>query len=171
MVVSRCLLGVPEMHLLPGDRALAPASQAYGAAPKVWPTPATLGEAAKRNIPAAVRRTVIVEIDVEEHCPTNLKTAIDQHVSCTHLLIGVLRQIHDAIEYRLELGVQHLLADSAVIEAQYGLDRLRFDLHVGPALWLTEPQYLRQCMASEPFNLGAASLSGASLGEKFELPM
>ncbi len=140
MVVSRGQLRVPEMHLLPGNRTLAAAGQAYRAAAQVRTASAPLGEAAQRNVPAAVRRAVLVEIQVEEHRRTNLQASVDQHINGAHLLVGVLRQVHHAVEYGFELRVQHLLADTAVIEEQYGLDRLRFDLHVRYPLWLTEPQ-------------------------------
>ncbi|MDF5922237.1 hypothetical protein P4133_31705 [Pseudomonas aeruginosa] len=46
-----------------------------------------------------------------------------------HLPVGVFRHAHQTIEQRLEFGIQHFLADAAVVEEQHGLRHLWLFLH------------------------------------------
>lgn len=58
-----------------------------------------------------------------------LQARIDQHIGQVHLPVGVFRHAHQAIEQRLEFGIQHFLADAAVVEEQHGLRHLWLFLH------------------------------------------
>ncbi|MNJ67084.1 hypothetical protein D3C77_632250 [compost metagenome] len=108
------------MHLLPGDRALAAAGKANGAGPQVRPPSGALGQLPQRQVPAGIGTTVFVEVEVEENHRPHLQARIDHHVGQMHLAVGELRQADHAVENGLELRVEHLLADAAVVEEHDG---------------------------------------------------
>jgi len=120
---------VPQVHLVPGHRALAAAGQADRACAQVRATPGIVGQVAQRQVPALVGGAVLVEIQVEEHHGAHQQARIDQYIGQAHLLIGELGHVHHVVEQRLEFGKQHFLADAAVIEEQHRFDHLRFVLH------------------------------------------
>ena len=126
MVASGAALRVPEVHLVPGHRALAATGQADRPAAHVG---AASGAVAQRQVPAGVGAALLVEIEIEEHRRPRLQARIDQHIGQVHLPVGVFRHAHQAIEQRLEFGIQHFLADAAVVEEQHGLRHLWLFLH------------------------------------------
>lgn len=133
IVVASGQGGVPQVHLVPGNRALATTGEPDWPGAQIRTPSSALGHLLQRYIPAAVGRAAFVEVQIEEHGGTNLQACIDHQIGSAHLLIGEIRHLHQAIEQRFELRVEHLLADAAVFgEEHHGLDLLRLAHRCSP---------------------------------------
>ena len=58
-------LGIPHMHLVPGDGALAATGQANGAGTHVRPRPVR-SASWRRNVPAVIGGTIFIEVEAEK---------------------------------------------------------------------------------------------------------
>ncbi|MNZ85773.1 hypothetical protein D3C78_1045770 [compost metagenome] len=176
VVLCRRQARIPQVHLVPGHRALTAAGQANRSGAEVGTAAGTLGQMAQGDVPATVGFPLDAEIDVEEHRRLDQQTRVDQHEGSAHLLIGELGQVDHPIEQGLELRVEHFLADAAFIEEHHGLHNLWLFLqahrlpshrHSGPALDGSE-QFLRG-LTHQPRM--TPTFMAESLGEKHRRAM
>ncbi|MCY1432709.1 hypothetical protein D9M71_487160 [compost metagenome] len=120
---------VPEVHLLPGHRALTATGQADGARAKVRPASGALGQLPQGQVPTGVGAAFLVEVQVKEDHRAYLQARVDHQVGQAHLAVGELRQADHAVEDGFELRVEHLLADAAVVVEHDGFHQLRLLQH------------------------------------------